>query len=82
MSETNSNGATGKMQCLLLDSKSHCLNLVECSIPKISSDDEPSVVVKVVLSGLCGTDLHIIEVNIYKFFSSLLLTLKFKLKYI
>ena len=54
---------SGKMECLKLDLKNHRLNFTECAIPQILSDDEPELVVKVALSGVCGTDLHVIEVR-------------------
>ena len=58
-----SSANAGKMECLLVDLKNHRLNLTECPIPTIGANDEPSVIVEVVLSGLCGTDLHIVEVR-------------------
>ncbi len=50
------------MNCLRLDAKKERLVLQQSPIPKVEKPDE--VVVKVALAGLCGTDLHIIEVSL------------------
>lgn len=50
----------GKMDALQFDAQSKKLELANINIPKIRRCDE--VLVKVAFSGICGTDLHIIQV--------------------
>ncbi|XKL65717.1 hypothetical protein PGB90_009137 [Kerria lacca] len=47
------------MNCLRLDAKNERLIYKKSEIPKVTHDKE--VVIKVVLAGVCGTDLHIVE---------------------
>lgn len=49
------------MNCLRLNAKRKCLVLSKSEIPKVEKDNE--MIVKVALAGVCGTDLHIIEVR-------------------
>lgn len=51
-----------KMEALKFNLASKSLKLIELEVPKI---EEPNLIlIKVVFSGICGTDLHILEVNI------------------
>lgn len=50
----------GKMDALQFDAQSQKLEIANINIPKIRRCDE--VLVKVAFSGICGTDLHTIQV--------------------
>lgn len=50
-----------KMEALQFDSKKKTLSLVKTDVPTITENNE--VLVKVVYAGVCGTDLHIIDVS-------------------
>lgn len=70
------------MECLKLDSKNHRVFLTKIPIPKVEQENE--VVIRMAFSGVCGTDLHIIEVNLFIFhfiFVCLKVKLSFYLKY-
>lgn len=47
------------MEALQYSAKDKKLSLVKIPIPKIEKDDD--VLIKVAYSGICGTDLHIIQ---------------------
>lgn len=53
------------MDCLKLDAKNHRVFFTKIAIPKVEHENE--VVIRMAFSGVCGTDLHIIEVNIFIF---------------
>lgn len=55
------------MNCIKLDSKNKKTIITRVKIPVRENDSE--VVVKVAFAGICGTDLHIVEVNIFWIFS-------------
>lgn len=47
------------MDCLKLDAKNHRVFFTKIAIPKVEHENE--VVIRMAFSGVCGTDLHIIE---------------------
>lgn len=49
------------MEALQLDPKKQSLSLITTDIPTIEKPDD--VIIKVAYAGICGTDLHIIEVS-------------------
>lgn len=49
------------MEAVRFTAKSKKLELVQMPIPKAAQSDD--VLIKVAYSGICGTDLHIIQVN-------------------
>lgn len=49
------------MHCLRLDKKNHRVIYTVSDLPRIQNDNE--IIIKVKIAGLCGTDLHIIEVS-------------------
>lgn len=51
------------MEALQFDAQTRMLAVINTEIPKIKNDNE--ILVKVAYSGICGTDLHIIQVFIY-----------------
>lgn len=54
---------TDKMEAVVFDGKTLSLKYQkDYPMPVISNDDE--VIVKIEYSGICGTDLHIIQVGI------------------
>lgn len=63
LSPMASHASSEMMECLKVDLKNHRLNYTKCPIPKLMKEDEEAVVIKVALVGVCGTDLHIIEVH-------------------
>lgn len=48
------------MQAVRFTSNSKQLELIEVPIPKVTEPDE--ILIKVAYAGICGTDLHILEV--------------------
>lgn len=54
------------MEALQFDAQTKMLAVINTEIPKIKKDNE--VLVKVAYAGICGTDLHIIQVCIYFYY--------------
>lgn len=52
------------MEFLSLDPVSKKLSLDSCAIPKPKSNE---ILIRVAYSGICGTDLHILDVRIILF---------------
>lgn len=50
-----------KMDALQFDQVKKSLTLVKLDLPDVTEKDE--VIIKVALAGVCGTDLHILEVS-------------------
>lgn len=51
------------MQAVVFNLQEKSLGVAEKDIPKVENADE--VLVKVAYAGVCGTDLHIIQVPVY-----------------
>ena len=50
------------MKCIKLDKPNLRVVYTNHEIPKVENDED--IVVRVTMSGVCGTDLHIIDVSI------------------
>jgi threonine dehydrogenase-like Zn-dependent dehydrogenase len=52
------------MEAVVFDKKSGTLTYTnEAELPVLESEND--VLIRVIYSGICGTDLHIIEVSVY-----------------
>lgn len=56
------------MEALQFDPRKKTLSLVKTDLPAIIEKNE--VIVKVVYAGVCGTDLHILDVSIHNLVGS------------
>lgn len=51
-----------QMEALQFDSQKKKLSLIKSDLPAVV--DKTDVIIKVVYAGICGTDLHIMEVSL------------------
>lgn len=59
-----------EMDAITYDVRSKKLDLIKVNIPDVI--DKDSVLIKVAYAGICGTDLHIIQVRLTIFISQVL----------
>lgn len=52
-----------QMEALQFDSQKKKLSLIKTDLPTVV--DKTDVIVKVVYAGICGTDLHIMDVSLF-----------------